>query len=294
MLPYYADIGRNSLSYLAERALPPSIKLLLILAMLIVIARRRVEWESAMLASGIAFGLASYFAQGKGFPYHRYPALAFALIWVAVEFANGMKVPGFARLAAATGMIAGTLAAPLYLKAAVRSHWDEAYNNALSADLNKLGGTKLSGSVQCFTTPADCDTVLYRMRLVQASGLFYDYFIFGPGDEPVIQRARDEVWRQLGPNPPQVLIVGRWLYPERSDDEYEKLERWPQLNELIAAHYTLYDDRQFNYAECGFRGFRVYVRKPAEEERGPSMLQAAVNARRTTRNSGQLTADSGQ
>ena len=33
--------------------------------------------------------------------------------------------------------------------------------------------------MQCLYTPADCDTVLYRMRLLQSTGLFYDYLIFG-------------------------------------------------------------------------------------------------------------------
>ena len=52
----------------------------LVIALVIAVMKRDWwNWEGVALALGVAFGLFSYFAQGKGFPYHRYPMLAFLM-----------------------------------------------------------------------------------------------------------------------------------------------------------------------------------------------------------------------
>ncbi len=272
-LPFYASLGRESFAALVARFMSPTVKTLLALALAVAILRRRWHWEDWMILGGIAFGVASYFAQGKGFPYHRYPMLAFVFLWAGLQFVSALKRPGMARKLAVTGLASGAIFAPIYASIAVRGEWNEDFNRALTADLGQLGGEQLSGRIQCITTPGDCDTVLYRMHLVQSSGLFYDYLVFGPQSQPAVAEARQTTWSELEKRPPLVIVVGRGLYGKRYDDGYEKLARWPELNRYIQDSYELYVERGFTPAECGYRGYRIYIRKPGT---GPAPEPAPV------------------
>jgi hypothetical protein len=279
-LPYYATLGRQDFPALFTRFMSPTVRTLLVLGLAVAIGRRAWSWESLMVLAGVAFGIFSYFAQGKGFPYHRYPMLAFIFLWAGIQFIDGLRAKGIAHHAAIAGLCLGVIFAPVYVAWAVRSNWDEAYNEALSADLDQLGGGRLSGHVQCLTTAGDCDTVLYRKHLVQSTGLIYDYFVFGPASQPSVAHARQQVWQAFNASPPRVIVVGRSLYGELPDN-YQKLDHWPELNGFLRANYTLYDERGFRPAECGFRGYRIYVRKPAAQP-APThapFLQASLNAR---------------
>lgn len=260
VLPYYATIGRQSSHDLILSIMSPTVKTLGALSMVIALLRRLWNWEATLLLAAIALGAASYFAQGKGFPYHRYPMLAFVFLWAGIQFVSGLKHGGLVRMMALTGLLLGAIFAPIYTRVAARSRWDEDFNRSLTADLTRLGGQRLSNHIQCLTTPGDCDTVLYRMHLVQASGLFYDYLIFGPSNQPVIEHTREAVWQAFTANPPEVFVVGRGLFGEMPDN-YQKLSRWPQLAQLLRTQYALYDERGFRPAECGYRGYRIYVRK---------------------------------
>jgi hypothetical protein len=278
-LPYYSTLGRQGFADLATRIMSPTMRTLLALALLVAFLRRRWNWESAILLAGIAFGIFSYFAQGKGFPYHRYPMLAFLFLWAGIQFVSALEKQGAARTLAVAGLALGAIFAPIYAAIAVRGQWNEDYNQALTADLQQLGGQQLSGRVQCITTPGDCDTVLYRLHLVQSSGLFYDYLVFGPDSQPAVERARLTVWKDFEKNPPLVFIVGRGFYGERYNDSYNKLTRWPELNNYIDSNYELFDERGFTPAECGYRGYRIYIRKPGTEpgaEPAP-VLRAALS-----------------
>ena len=261
VLPYYARLGRESLPALAVRSVSPSILVLMAIAGAVAWARRgEWQWERMMLLGGVVLGFASFLMQGKGFPYHRYPMLAFALLWVGMEFAGGVRQLEWTRKLAIAGLAAGLILAPLYVAAASRRHWDEALNSSLQSDLNRLGGRQLSGGVQCLTTAADCHTVLYRMGLVQASGLMYDYLVFGPTDQAVTGRIQSRVWGTFQDNPPQVFIVTRGLYPVMAPN-YDKLKMWPALDRDLAENYEMYAERSFAPTELGGRGYRIYVRR---------------------------------
>ncbi|WP_124847652.1 glycosyltransferase family 39 protein [Acidipila sp. EB88] len=259
MLPYYATLGRESVHSLLASSVTSSISTLFALGLLVAVLQRNGwNWERKLLLLGVAFGYASYLAQGKGFTYHRYPIVAFLLIWVGVECATALRGSVLPRALAYTTLLYGAVVAPMYVARASRVVWDEAFNQALQHDLVALGGSSLSGSVQCISMAADCDTTLLRLHLVQATGLMYDYFLFGSDSYQVIRESRQRFRAQFQQNPPRVVVLGRYLYPEKTDD-YSKLQRWPEFARYLNAHYTLYDDRHFAPAECGFRGFRVYV-----------------------------------
>jgi hypothetical protein len=107
--------------------------------------------------------------------------------------------------------------------------------------------------------PADCADTLYHMRLVQSTGLFYDYLIFGSAQQQVIRDARQNFWQQFQKNTPRVVIVGSGLYPDSFG--YGKLATWPLFQQELATHYSLYDERTFPDAETGRRAYRIYVEK---------------------------------
>jgi hypothetical protein len=261
LLPYYATLGRHSVPSLLRLLLVNSVGALLCLGILTAIAQRsQWTWERTLLIAGILFGAASDIAQGKGFLYHRYPFAAFALLWVAIEFANAVRRGGLPRKLAYTGLVYGAIVAGMFAARASNRTWDETYNQALQYDLMSLGGSKLSGSVQCITMSPDCATTLYRLRLLQSTGLVYDYYIFGPNDNPAIAFVRQRFWSQFITNRPRVIILGRWLYPERADD-YGKLNRWPAFRDYLHQHYVLLAERSFPPPKSGILGYgyRIYV-----------------------------------
>ncbi len=262
VLPYYADLGRRPAGYLLKWSMSPSILGLLVFAAAIAWKRRDWrEWERAAVIGGMFFGVVSYFAQGKGFPYHRYPLLAFAMLWVGMELTSALRERGVVRVMGVTGMIFAAGILPfLYVAKASRVHWNEDLIASLQTDLNTLGGNRLSGHVQCLYTLPDCDTALYRMQLVQSTGLFYEFLIFGPQAAPTVQDTRQQFWRELMNNPPEVIIAGAELYPW-GPDNFEKLKMWPQFRAYVQDNYRVYDQRAFRPGEQGPLDYRIYVAK---------------------------------
>lgn len=261
LLPYYATLGRHSLPSLLRLLLVNSIGALLFLGVVIAVLQRTIwTWERAALIAGILFGAASDIAQGKGFLYHRYPFAAFVLLWVAIEFATATRRAGFPRKLAYAGLLYGAMIAGIFTSRASIRTWDQTYSQALRHDLISLGGPNLSGSVQCITMSPECATTLYRLHLLQSTGLVYDYYIFGPNKYPAIAYVRQRFWNQFIDNRPRVIILGRWLYPERTDD-YSKLNRWPAFRDYLNQHYALYAERSFSPPKRGLLGYgyRIYV-----------------------------------
>jgi hypothetical protein len=259
-LPFYKSLGRLSLPTLMTLVASSSIRTLALIALAIALLKwQGWNWESKLLVAGIIFGIASFFAQGKGFPYHRYPMLAFLFLWVGLQIVTGLRDRGAVGILAMTGLAFALILLPIYVREASRKVWDPQFTDSLAADLNRLGGHELSGHVQCIYMPADCDDTLYRLRLVQSTGLFYDYLIFGSPQQRVIRDAREQFWQQFQKNTPRVVVVGSGLYPDGFG--YGKLASWPLFQEELARNYFLYDDRWFPPAESGQRAYRIYVEK---------------------------------
>jgi hypothetical protein len=259
-LPFYGKLLHLPWYKLVVLIGSGSVKTLAILALAIALMKRDWwNWEGKLLVVGILFGVASYFAQGKGFPYHRYPLFAFLFLWAGLQVIPGLRERRMVRGLAIAGLAFVVIVAPLYVNEAIHRVWDPTFSNSLTADLNHLGGSVLSGRVQCIDTLADCDTTLYRMRLVQSTGLFYDYLIFGSSQQRVIRDGRAKFWQQFERNTPEVVVVGTGLFPDGYG--YSKLATWPAFERELANHYVLYVDRSFPPTESGPKAYRVYVEK---------------------------------
>jgi hypothetical protein len=259
-LPFYKSLGRLPFLKLMTLVASASVRTLALMALGIALLKwRGWNWESSLVVAGIIFGIASFVAQGKGFPYHRYPMFAFLFLWVGLEIVTGLRSHGTVRILATSGLAFILILLPIYVREASRKVWDPQFTDSLTADLNHLGGHDLSGHVQCIYMPADCDDALYRLRLVQSTGLFYDYLIFGSPQQRVIRDAREQFWQQFQKNPPRVVVVGSGLYPDGFG--YGKLASWPLFQQELARNYYLYDERWFPPAETGQRAYRIYVQK---------------------------------
>lgn len=267
--PYYASLGRLGGEALLRQCLTAPMRVCLLLAVVLAAWRRREwGWERTALAAAVVWGLASFFLQGKGYPYQRYPTAGFLLLWTATECVGAARGRGWARVAGAAGVLyLAVFVVPVSAARAVRARWDESLLVALESDLERLGGQALAGRVQCVDSISGCNTVLYRMRLPERSGLLSDFLVFdraglpGVGQEalrPIVRETRAGFLREIEANPPRVMVVTSWLHPSGLPD-YGKLATWPEFARLMDERYTIETQRSFPAGMNGPLGYRLYV-----------------------------------
>ena len=269
LVPYHASIGRLPIRYFLRYSLQPGFVWLALLCLGIAVARK--DWrsnESVALWIGFAFGMASLVAQGKGYPYHRYPSEAFLLLLAGLNFTAALQRPGLLRVAGMLGLCFGVLLlAPVSTAKTLHYDWqNQEFITLLQGDLNALGGAKLSGRVQCLDTTAGCINTLYQMRLVQDTGFLYDCYFFAPQPSPVQTALREQFWRDIQNKPPEVFVVTNQMCVSPASN-YRKLDAWPQLQHYLDANYSLYAQRTalrpvawWSHSRPPF-GYRIYTRK---------------------------------
>lgn len=275
VIPYYASLGHRPFSFLLTHSVSPVMALVLVWFAVIALTRPPVDWERAMLLTGVGFGLLSYFLQARGFPYHRYPLLAFLLPTMALDFTDALArlrsthppqkiAAGLAVTALAVG---GFFLGP---QSAVLVHryrwWETDFNTTLEQNLNRLGGGRLSGHVQCIDSVSGCSTSLYNLRLLPATGILLDFPLFGIASQPAVQQARADFRHKVFEHPPQVIIVTSPLHIDGPGD-FRKLALWPELPGFLARSYSLDTDwhptrtrRWWSREELG-PSYRIYVLK---------------------------------
>jgi hypothetical protein len=274
LLPYHAQLSRRPFSYLLLHSLSPFLSLAALWCVSLFVGHRRLQNDArrALLITASLGGLAIYVAQGKGFPYHRYPFLVFLLPLI---FFDGNRLlhsqHKLARCLALATFIAGVFVlAPMSVARMRRYDPQDAFRDALVQDLNRLGGGGLNRRVQCLDTVQGCIATLGQMQLEQTTGLVYDEFVFGAAPGTAVDVSRARFWQEIHAQPPSVFIVvdGYFL---SSDDHYAKLDRWPAFSEFLGDHYHLYAERPspgmvrwWGRAQPA-PGYRIYVRNPSAE-----------------------------
>ena len=239
---YYATLQAQGLPFLAANALPKPVFLALAAAVcLYVLQRSWKNWESNFLLLGSLVGLAFFLLQRKGWNYHRYTAIAFVMLWLMIEIDRSLRsAEATRRYAAAIVLAVATLGLPLKcLYDQRRTFYDMATIDHLQQDLTRLGGAQLSGSVQCLDMArAGCINVLYRMRLMQATGFIYDFYLFPERDTPVTGQLQASFLAATTARPPRVLILSSQIWPGDRFG-YDELDRWPAFRDFLEANYTL-------------------------------------------------------
>ena len=285
MWPYYATLQRRPVAYLLTHSLSPLLPLvgvwLLVLFLSAIYKRKAVDgqsWERSALYTGLLLSLASFVLQGKGFPYHRYPFLAFLTLVIALDCSHALRNVSatMLRYLGALGLIVAALfIAPLSAYKISRFAWrNDDYYTQLSADLDRLGGHALSGHVQCMDAFSGCISTLYRMDLVQSTGFLVDFYFFAPQPNAVVDDMRQHFWQDLQQNPPRVFVVSKQVFPVifskdgEPFDTYGKLQRWPAFNDYLNKHYALVEEHEWSrpvlWASHADHpaGYRIYVRRP--------------------------------
>lgn len=293
LMSYHASLQRRSVGYLLGHCLSP-VTILLPLLLICVVARytagrtRSVTshastgWERAALYAGLLLSLISYIAQGKGFPYHRYPFLVLFLLIACCEFRYALQpatllIGSRRRLGvcwATTGVLGLCIAvlalAPISAYKISRFEWgDDEDFRLMSTDLAAVGGSHLSGRVQCIDAFAGCVNTLYRLGLVQSTGFIVDFYFLAPDSSPIVQAMRKQFWNEIQTKPPHVFVVTKMIFPinPSAPDSYDKLKLWPQFDTYLNDHYVIAAERTpQQYVRLGNRperpaGYRIYVRK---------------------------------
>ncbi len=304
-LPYHVSLAHGTVSQLVWAASISSVKkLICLLGLTLLLAgrwrgsftafawptsqnRKSQAWtcspERCLLLLGVLLGLFCFVAQGKGYPYQRYPFVAFLFLLAALEFtAAAAGGPRLLRAAGVAGLaFCIVLCAPVYLRGAIQARWsspvlqieDALRRQAAAGDLRSL-----QGKVQCMDVATGCTDALLALGLGEATGTIYDEFLFPqvpagwsvlPAgsrlEEPLpaaLVAGRQAFQKALDGNPPRVIIVTSWLFPEGPGD-YRKLMLWPWFEEYLQA-YRLVEQQAFPRGENGPLGFRVYVRREAK------------------------------
>ncbi|MGA7522139.1 MAG: glycosyltransferase family 39 protein [Acidobacteriaceae bacterium] len=266
LVRYHASLARRPLSYLLIHSISPLLPLV-VLWLLVAFFQQEgwPAWERMTLVLGAAIGLLSFVVQGKGYPYQRYPFLAFLLLLMGLDFTAAARKRGLPRMAGVAGLAFGILfVAPASARIASRYDWRNTdFVTFLRQDLNRLGGPKLSGRVQCLDTNGGCYNALYDSRLIQSTGFLYDEFLFGPERNGVVAASRKEFWNSVQAHPPAVFIVVNNLFPV-GPPGFGKLALWPQFDSYLQANYLIYDTvsppppRWWN-RQNHRRGYRIYL-----------------------------------
>ncbi len=309
MLPYHASLHDGSLPQLLRQStLPSVVKLLCFLLPLFALQpywrgslQRALrgeltgEWyagaERLLLLFCVALGLFSFLYQGKGFPYHKYPYIAFLFLLAGLEFAAAVRSPRIVlRAVGAGGLLFGVcLCAPTYVRGAAHSHSATPAVPAMEQALRLAAGAGGVGSldrqVQCIDTVSGCTDTLLALGLEQATGTLYDEALFPqtpsgwvlrragppPGqrlpEAVVISRQRFQA-QLAASGAPRVMLVSSVLFPQ-GPDGYQKLALWPWFDAYLRQHYTLASQEEFGVFEPGYLGFRVYVRRPKTDASQP-------------------------
>lgn len=267
-LPYYASLGRRSMQFALLHSISPLLSLVLL--WLLCVALRGPKWprfERWLLIAATLMSLLGLVVQGKTLPYQRYPMLASLLLLIALDLTTAWRSRRTAaRYAALAGLCCACLVlAPLAL---ARVHRfvarPQEFDAMLAADLESLG-TDLDGRVQCLDTVGECTGTLYDLRLLPATHVPGDLFLFGPESQPAVRRSQQQFMQEVEAKPPLVFVVVSGFF--LGGGGYRKLDRWPAFKEWLEAHYTLRAERKpkelvrwWSRAEEP-SGYRLYVWK---------------------------------
>ena len=255
LAPYHASTWRLSSRELLVRAVS-SVMLPLFCLWIPVFAmeRRWRSFEDRLLLLGFLFGVFSFYLQGRGYPYHRYPSEVFLLLLAAISCAAALRPHAALRVqsrssrfivkgCAVAGLAFGALVVvPRSLTEVLHFDWrHDAFATALGADLTSLGGPALNGNVQCLEMAGGCIATLYRMQIVQSSGFLYDCYLYPTEDQAVSHIAERDRYRRAFreaflAHPPQALVVSSEECGP-PDFQYRKLARWPWLKSYLGDHY---------------------------------------------------------
>jgi hypothetical protein len=262
--PTYVSLFRATPRQLAALIFPRNMRVfpVLVVATSLSMLGRHVRWtwEKWAVAMGAAFGLLSYFVQGKGFQPHRYTFLVLFFLLAGCELLDALRQRGWPR--ALSALAFGVLLVwniPQDMRATPPRDWRP---DPLDVTLQRLGGAEtLQDKVQCFDMVFGCFGSLYHLGIVENTGFTGDLLFFTGRDTVASLYYKERFWRLAHADPATVLVItNEWL---GQDNSYDRLKTWPQFNAYLAQNYTLVTEHEFTYIgplQDNPNKFRIYIR----------------------------------
>jgi hypothetical protein len=170
---------------------------------------RRLGVRHLVGGLGVAYGVAHYLGQGKGWAYHLYPFAAFV---ACLAFAELRVLAGAGRWLVAVPVAGALVLGALQFAArgaeAAQAPWIRTAEQrvaALVADLRPIVAD--SDTVQVLDTTDGGIHALLRLGVRQPTRFIYDFHFFHDPDTPTIRRLREELMRDLAARPPRALVL---------------------------------------------------------------------------------------
>jgi hypothetical protein len=239
LLPLHAELGRQPLSFLFFHCFSPIALIAGLWIALQLLKRQRFSVEKSELLMGTLGTLLVYIAQGKGYPYQRYPFLAVLLVIIGLDLDHDLSEKGPRRvLAGITCFLSCFVLAPRYAWLASSFTPDTPFQTALTGSLLQLGSPEqLSGRVQCLDTFGGCINSLYDLKVRQSTGFLYDCYLFTP-ESAERQQYRHAFWKAYQSTQPWILIeTSQFCFGDSLG--FRKLEKWPLFAMDIENRYIL-------------------------------------------------------
>jgi hypothetical protein len=253
LIPLYSRVGRSDVVHeLAVRDYGVGVLIgLAAWAALGVgaLARARRWRELGVLGTGVVYGAAHFWVQGKGWEYHFYPL---ALFGTALGGAGlGAAVADRRRALAVMLSLAltGTTGA-LWVKGRrdLAPAWvaDKlARVDRVSAALRPVLAT--GATAQVLDTTAGGIHALLRLQARQPSRFLYDFHFYHDVRHPYVRGLRAELMDALRARPPAAVVVFEEGWPSGG---YERLAQFPELEQWLGAEYRVAEDGD---------GYRLYL-----------------------------------
>jgi hypothetical protein len=255
-VPYHAHLGAQTIGYLLNWLLPPSLLAMLITVVMSYILGISRDIEDQVVMWGMVVGALSYLLQFRGYTYHRYPFVACLLLAVSLVVSRMLQARKLVFACGVCMLIFCVVLCPLYLKASLRR--DRGVPDELRSLEEDLKRTHDDGVYQCIDSVGGCITALVDLHVEQPTGMMYDEFLFNQNLPVALQHRRDVFFSQLVQRPPSKLIVMAGLFPETKAG-YEKLDSWPTFRNWLQSCYALDVERSFPMSQSNVSlGYRIY------------------------------------
>jgi hypothetical protein len=198
------------------------------------LAQRRFTARHVVVTLGLAYGVAHFFGQGKGWEYHAYPLAAFAAVALfaeagrLVESRNAMTVM-FLGCVTVSSVLLG-----LKGIAAADASWIAAKARRVSAVVADLDGRLAPGDlVQVLDTTEAGVHALLRLRAVQPTRFLYDFHFYHDQESRLVRGLRDEFVAAFDARPPKFVVLFERGWPAGG---YERVDGFPALRDRLAAY----------------------------------------------------------
>jgi hypothetical protein len=257
LIPLYSRLGRTDLlQELAGRdyGLVGLLGLLAwtgLGAVCLALARRRPAL--AVLATGLVYGAAHFWVQGRGWEYHFYPLALFAIAVGGAGLGASLATrrPAFTvTLIVALVVTAGALWTKGHRNLAPA--WIEAKMARVARVSEALRPLVPAGhTVQVLDTTHGGIHALLRLKARQPSRFLYDFHFHHDVGHPYVGRLRKELMSALRARPPAAVVVFAVGWPAGG---YERLAGFPELQDWLSTGYLLSEEGD---------GYRLYVGRAA-------------------------------